>query len=70
MIPGERLDPIPVIVGPRREHLFGDGRNSRDPVEKVDHLFGARKPRQVAMNDDPVKTVVHKQEQVLKEACE
>ncbi len=42
MITGERLDPTLIIVGPRREHLLADGRNSRDLVEEMDHLFGTR----------------------------
>ena len=70
MIPRKRLHPGLILVGAPRQDLFADYRLTHYIAEKVCHLAWSRKPRQVSMNDNPVKTVVNKYQQASKKACE
>jgi hypothetical protein len=38
--------------------------------EKVDHLFRARQPAQISVDDDAVEAVVYKNQQAGKQLCE
>jgi hypothetical protein len=70
LVAGEGLDPALVIVGPPRQHLFGDFRHSDYLAEEVDHLLGPGQSRQITVDDKAIKTVIHKQQQASKNACE
>jgi hypothetical protein len=57
----------PPAVGrrPAAEHLLIHLRLAHHLAEKVHHLFGAREPAQLAVNDNPVKTAVYKHQQAV-----
>jgi len=64
------LHPVLVVVRALGEDLFGDHRYSDHLPEKVDDLLGPGQPRQIAVDDKTVETVIHKQQQASKKACE
>ena len=67
MIACERLDPVPILIGPPREHRFVDHRLAYHVVEEMRHLPRTRQPAQIAVNHHPVETVVYKQKQAAKQ---
>jgi hypothetical protein len=67
MIASEGLHPVLVIRGPLAKHVLVDHANAQHVAKKVDHLFGTRKAAEISMDDDPIKTVVYKDEQITKE---
>jgi hypothetical protein len=69
VVAGEGLDPVLVVVRPMGEDLFGDRRHAYHLAEDVDHLLGARQPREIPVDDKAIKTVIHKQQQASKKAC-
>ena len=70
VVAGERLDPSPIFAGPFAQHRLVHHRNPDHVAEKVDHLFGARQPAQIPMDDDAVETVVYKNQQAGKQLGE
>ena len=70
MVAGEGLDPMLVIVGSPREHLFGDLRYPDDLTEEVHDLTGPGEPGQITVNDDTVETVVDEHEQIAEQLGE
>jgi hypothetical protein len=52
------------------EDLLGDCGHAHHLAEKVDHLLGPRQSREEPVDDEAVKTVIHKHQQASKKACE
>ena len=46
----ERLYPIPILIGPPREHLLVDHLFADHVMEKMHHLSRPRQPTQIAPN--------------------
>jgi hypothetical protein len=69
MVAGESLHPVLIVVGPAGEHFPGDRRHAYHLTEEIDDLFGTRQPGKIAVDDNPVETVIHRQEQASKKAC-
>src|SRR5207249_6416217 len=69
-VAGEGLHPVLVDAGALRQNLLADRWYSHYLAKEIDHLLGPRQPRQIAMDDKAVKTVIHKQQQVSQKACE
>ena len=70
VIAGERLHPTPILAGPFAQHRLVHHGNPDHVAEKVDHLFRARQPAQIPVDDDAVETVVYKNQQAGKQLCE
>jgi hypothetical protein len=58
------LDPTPVIVGAPAEDFFAYHRVTQDLSEEVDHSLRPGQTAQIAVDDDAVKTVIVKRQQI------
>ena len=67
MIACKGFHPVLVIRGPLAKHVLIDHADAEHVAKKVDHLFGTREAAEISMDDDPIKTVVYKDEQITKE---
>ena len=70
MVAGEGLDPLLVLTSSLGQGLLGDGINPVDIAQEMDHVFGARQQRQIALDDDAVETVVYKSQQAAQQLGE
>jgi hypothetical protein len=70
VVASESLHPILVIRGPLAKDILVDQADAEHVAKKVDRLFGTRQAAEISMDDDPVKTVIYKDEQIAKEFCE
>jgi hypothetical protein len=60
LIPGVRLNPFLLLIGPARQDCLVNHRLTDYVVEKMHYLPGPRQTAQIPVDDDPVKTVVYK----------
>jgi hypothetical protein len=67
VIAGEGLDPVLVIGGAPAQHLLAHRRNADDLAEEVHHLLGPRQAAEITMNDNAVKAVIDKDQQVTEQ---
>jgi hypothetical protein len=65
LLTGKRLDPLPVLCRALPERLFGDRPNPQNVPEEMHDLSGSRQVLQVAIDHDPVETVVYKDQQAI-----
>jgi hypothetical protein len=70
VVAGERLHPTLILAGPLAQHRLVHHRNADHVAEEVDHLFRARQPAQISVDDDAVEAVVYKDQQAGKQLCE
>jgi hypothetical protein len=52
------------------QNLLGDRWHAHDLAKEIDHLLGPGQSRQITVDDKAIKTVIHKQQQASKKACE
>src|SRR5947209_12655962 len=69
MIAGIAFDPGLIIPAASGEHFFTEHRLAQHRAEKVFHLARARQTAQIAVDDDPIKTVIYKKKQAAKQLC-
>ena len=67
MIECKGFHPVLVIRGPLTKHVLIDHADAEHVAKKVDHLFGTREAAEISMDDDPIKTVIYKDEQITKD---
>jgi hypothetical protein len=70
VVAGERLHPTPILAGPLAQHRLVHHRNADHVAEEVDHLFRARQPAQISVDDDAVEAVVYKDSRLENSFCE
>src|ERR1700745_1029209 len=70
MIAGVGFDPGLVVGGAPAQDLLADRRNTDHVAEEVHHLRGPRQAAEVTVNDNAVKAVVDKSEQVTEQQGE
>src|SRR5260370_13985117 len=70
MIAGVGLGQRLIITGALAENLLVHHRETEDLAAEVNHLFRPGQPVEVAMDDDAVKAVVYKSEQIAEEPGE
>ncbi len=64
-----RLHPSLILVGPARQHFLADHRLAHNVLEEMDHLPRPGQTTQISVNHHPVKTVIYKQKQAVKQIC-
>src|ERR1700739_1901255 len=64
MIAGVGFDPGLVVGGAPAQDLLAGRRNTAQVAEKVPHLLRPRQAAEITVNDNAVKAVVDKSEQV------
>jgi hypothetical protein len=67
MIACKGFHPALVIHGPLAKYVFINHADAEHVAKKADHLFGTREAAEISMDDDPIKTVVYKDEQITKD---
>jgi hypothetical protein len=70
VIPGEGVHPLLVLAGPLPQDFLGDGSHAMHVTEEMYDVFWPRQQRQMAQDDDPIKTVIYKCQQLSKELDE
>ena len=60
VVESEGFDPGLIILGPLSQKVLSHGRSAHDVSEKVDHVFWSGEHGQIAVDDDPIKTVINK----------
>src|ERR1700745_1731150 len=70
MIAGVGFEPGLVVGGAPAQDLLADPRNTAHVAEYVDPLRGPRQAAEVTVNDNAVKAVVDKSEQVTEQQGE
>lgn len=70
MVAGVGLDPRLIITRALAENFLVYHRQTEDLAEEVNHLFGPGQPAQIAVDDDAVKAVVYKNEQIAEQPGE
>lgn len=70
MVTGVSLHPTLVIVGTLAENLLAHHRNAENLANKMNHLLRPGEPVQVAVDDNPVKAVIYKNEKIAKQLSE
>jgi len=70
VVPGIGFHPVLVIIGALAENFLAHHRNTKDLADKVNHLLRPGKPVQIAVDDDPVETVIYKHEKTAEQPCE
>jgi hypothetical protein len=69
LVPGVRLNPSLILIGPARQDCLVNHRLTDNIVEKVHHLPRPRQTAQISVDDHSVKTVVYKNKQAAKQPC-
>jgi hypothetical protein len=64
------LHPVLVIVGSLGENFLAHRWNPEDLANEVDHLFGAGKPVEVAVDHDTVEAVIYKNKKIAEQLSE
>src|SRR6516165_3689911 len=70
VIAGEGLDPLLVVGGSLAQQLLADHRSADDLSEEVHDLLRARKPAEVAVNDNAVEAVINEDEKIAEQLDE
>ena len=68
LVSGKAFHPALVVVRPLSQHLFGNQRDTHNLVKEVNHVLRTRQHREIAVDDDTVKTVINKHDQVAIQA--
>src|SRR5581483_2221106 len=66
----EGFDPRLVLSRPLDQHLFRDGCDAVHVAEEVHDVLRPGQQREIALNDDPVATVVYQRQQAAKQLVE
>jgi hypothetical protein len=59
MVTSEGLHPMLVILRSLPQHLLGNGIDAVHVAEEIDDVLGTSEQREIALNDDAIKTVVY-----------
>jgi hypothetical protein len=70
VIAGVSFHPVAVIVGALAEHFLAHYWSAQNLPEEVDHLFWPGQATDIAVDDDAVKAVVYKGEQITEQPGE
>jgi len=70
VVPGIGFHPVLVIIGALAENFLAHHRNAEDLADKVNHLLRSGEPVQIAVDDDPVETVIYKNEKTAEKPGE
>ena len=67
MVAGIGFHPVLVILGALAENFLAHHRKAEDLADKGNHLLRPGKPVQIAVDDDPVETVIYKNEKTAEQ---
>src|ERR1700730_12350567 len=70
VVGGKGFHPVLVVIGTLSDQLLAQDGNSEHLAKEMNHLLGPRQSAQIAVDDDPVKAVVNKEQKLTKELLE